>query len=93
VRILDRYDRVFDTRFCLPLPSGDVGHAPVLDLLEPRAVSWVVIGIPNDVVAALDEGRPSPYGFQAKIGSEWLSLDLRDTGCRLGRANTTFAAS
>jgi hypothetical protein len=93
VRILDRYDRVFDTRLCIPLASGDSGHAPVLDLLEARSVAWVVIGIPNDVVAAIDEGKPSPYGFQARVGDEWLSLDMRDTGCRLGRTLASGAAS
>jgi hypothetical protein len=53
----------------------------------------VVVGIPNDVVAAIDAGKPSTYGFQAKVGDEWFSLDLVDTGCRLGRARLKTAAS
>ena len=56
-------------------------------------VAWVVVGIPNDVVAAIDAGKPSPYGFQAKVDDEWLSLDLVDTGCRLGRTHAKSAAS
>jgi len=53
----------------------------------------VVVGIPNDVVAAMDAGTQSPYGFQAKVDDEWLSLDLVDTGCRLGRTQAKSAAS
>jgi hypothetical protein len=45
------------------------------------------------VVAAIDAGNPSPYGFQAKVGDDWLSLDLVDTGCRLGRNSAKTAAS
>jgi hypothetical protein len=56
-------------------------------------VAWVVVGIPSDFVAMIDAGKPAPYGFQAKVDDEWLSLDLVDTGCRLGHARTQSAVS
>jgi hypothetical protein len=92
VRVIDLDANVIEARLCIPLASGDKGHAPVIDNEAP-GVAWVVVGIPNDIVAAIDAGKPSPYGFQAKVGDEWLSLDLRDTGCRLGRKRAKSAAS
>jgi hypothetical protein len=56
-------------------------------------VAWVVVGIPDEVVSAIDAGSPSRYGFQAKVDDEWLSLELVDTGCRLGRTRLKHAAS
>jgi hypothetical protein len=92
VRVIDPEANVIEARLCIPFARGDMGHTPVPDKGTP-AVAWVVVGIPNDVVAAIDAGKPSPYGFQAKVGDEWLSLDLDDTGCRLGRARGKTAAS
>ena len=92
VRVIDTNENVVETRLCIPLAAGDKGHAPTDEQAGPGVV-WVVVGIPNDVVAAIDAGKPSPYGFQAKVGEDWLSLDLVDTGCRLGRARAKTAAS
>ena len=83
---------VIEARLCIPLAPGDRGHAPIGEGQAP-AVAWVVIGVTNEVVALLDAGKPSPYGLQAKVGDEWLSLDLVDTGCRLGRKHAKTAAS
>ena len=92
LRVIDADEHVIETRLCIPLAPGDKGHAPVVDVAAP-SVAWVVVGIPNDVVAAIDAGEPTRYGFQAKVGDEWLSLDLADTGCRLGRSRAKTAAS
>jgi hypothetical protein len=92
VRVIGPDENVMETRLCIPLAAGDKGHAPAVENTAP-GVAWVVVGIPNDVVAAIDAGTPSPYGFQAKVGDEWLSLDLVDTGCRLGRTSAKTAAS
>jgi hypothetical protein len=92
VRVVDANENIVETRLCIPLAAGDKGHAPAVEQQGP-GVAWVVVGIPNDVVAAIDAGKPSPYGFQAKVGDEWLSLDLADTGCRLGRTRAKSAAS
>jgi len=92
VRVIDTNENVIETRLCIPLAPGDKGHAPT-DEHAGAGVAWVVVGVPNEVVAAIDAGKPSPYGFQAKVGEDWLSLDLADTGCRLGRARAKTAAS
>lgn len=92
VRVIDADENVIETRLCIPLAPGDKGHAPAGDKDAP-GIAWVVVGIPSDVVAAIDAGRPTRYGFQAKVGDEWLSLDLADTGCRLGRTRAKTAAS
>jgi hypothetical protein len=92
VRVIDTNENVIETRLCIPLAPGDNGHAPTDEHAGP-GVAWVVVGVPNEVVAAIDAGKPSPYGFQAKVGEDWLSLDLADTGCRLGRARAKTAAS
>ncbi len=92
VRVVGADDNIIETRLCIPLAPGDKGHAPAIENTEP-GVAWVVVGIPNDVVAAIDAGQPAPYGFQAKVGDEWFSLDLVDTGCRLGRTRSKSAAS
>ena len=92
VRVIDTNENVIETRLCIPLAAGDKGHAPADENAAP-GVAWVVVGIPNDVVAAIDAGKPSPYGFQAKVGDDWLSLELADTGCRLGRTRAKSAAS
>jgi len=55
------------------------------------AFAWVVLGMPNEVAAAIDAGLKLDYTFQARVNDEWLALDLVDTGCRLGRR--TIAAS
>ena len=92
VRVVGADDNVIETRLCIPLAPGDTGHAPTVDNMSP-GVAWVVVGIPSDVVAAIDAGKPAPYGFQAKVGDEWFSLDLTDTGCRLGRTRSKSAVS
>ena len=92
VRVIDPEANVIEARLCIPLAPGDKGHAPQTDG-QPAAVAWVVIGVPNEVVAVIDAGKPSPYGLQAKVGDEWLSLDLVDTGCRIGRTRAKTAAS
>lgn len=92
VRIVDANESVIETRTCIPLEPGDKGHARVIDDLAP-AVAWVVIGVPNEVVAAYDAGTPTPLTLQAKVGEDWLSLELLDTGCRLGRTRSNTAAS
>jgi len=92
MRVIDPDANVIEARLCIPLAAGDKGHAPAVEGSAP-GVAWVVVAIPNDVVAAIDAGKPSRYGFQAKVGDEWLSLDLADTGCRLGRAHAKTAAS
>lgn len=92
VRVIDTNENVIETRLCIPLAPGDKGHAPTDERTGP-GIAWVVVGVPNDVVAAIDAGKPSPYGFQAKVGDDWLSLDLADTGCRLGRTRAKTAAS
>jgi hypothetical protein len=92
VRVVDANENVIETRLCIPLAAGDKGHAPTVEHYGP-AVAWVVVGVPNDIVATIDAGKPSPYGFQAKVDDEWLSLDLVDTGCRLGRKHSQSAAS
>jgi hypothetical protein len=84
VRLLDREDNVIETRLCIPLASGENGHAPVPDGERP-AVAWVVLGISDEVLAGLDAGKPIPYRFEAKVAEEWLVATLADTGCRLGR--------
>lgn len=92
VRVIDRHENVIQTRLCLPLAPGEQGHARVVGETAP-AVVWVVVGIPDAVVAAIEESTLSPHLLQAKVDDEWLSLDLVDTGCRLGRAHTNSAAS
>jgi hypothetical protein len=92
VRVVDANENVIETRLCIPLAAGDKGHAPAVEHYGP-GVAWVVVGLPNDIVATIDAGKPAPYGFQAKVDDEWLSLDLADTGCRLGRTRSQSAAS
>jgi hypothetical protein len=92
VRVVDANENIVETRLCIPLAAGDKGHAPAVEQQGP-GVAWVVVGIPNDVVAAIDAGKQSPYGFQAKVDDEWLSLDLVDTGCRLGRTHANKSAA
>lgn len=92
VRVVDANENIIETRLCIPLATGDKGHAPLVEHQGP-GVAWVVVGIPNDIVAVIDAGKPSPYGFQAKVDDEWLSLDMVDTGCRLGRTSAKSAAS
>jgi hypothetical protein len=92
VRVVDASENIVETRLCIPLGAEDKGHAPAVEEQGP-GVAWVVVGMPNDIVAVIDAGKPSPYGLQAKVGDEWLSLDLIDTGCRLGRARTQSAVS
>ena len=93
VRVMDADDNVIETRLCIPLADGDGGHASTIDRGQAPGVAWVVVGVPNEIVAAIDAGESLPYTYQAKVGDEWLSLDLADTGCRLGRARAKTAAS
>ena len=92
VRLLDRDDNVVETRRCIPIAAGQKGHARIVGDEQP-GVAWVVVGIPDEVVAALDAGKPSPYRFEAKVGDEWISTALADTGCRLGRIRPKVAVS
>ena len=92
VRMLDARENVVQTRICLPLASTDERHARIVSDPETRTVAWVVIGIPDEVAAALDAGRPSTHTFQAKVGEDWLSLDLLDTGCRHGQTRSRSAS-
>jgi hypothetical protein len=84
VRLLDRNDEVVETRKFIPLAPGQKGHARIVEG-EPTGVAWVVLGVTDEVVAALDAGKPSPYRVEAKVGDEWISTVLVDTGCRIGR--------
>ena len=92
VRVMDANENVVDTRLCIPLAAGDKGHARVMGDETP-GVAWVVVSVTDDVVSAIESDKPSPFRFQAKVDDEWLSLDLVDTGCRLGRSQAKHAAS
>jgi hypothetical protein len=92
VRMLDREDSVVETRKCITLAPGQKGHARVMNG-EATGVAWVVLGVPTEMVAALDEAKSAPYRFEAQVGEEWLSTELVDTGCRLGRVSATTVAS
>jgi hypothetical protein len=84
VRVLDRNDEVVETRNFIPIAPGQKGHAKIIEG-EASGVAWVVLGISDEVVAALDAGKPSPLRVEAKVGDEWISTVLVDTGCRIGR--------
>src|ERR1700694_2303285 len=92
VRVLDRNDEVVETRKFIPLAPGQKGHAKIIEG-EPTGVAWVVLGVSDEVVAALDAGKPSPYRVEAKVGEEWISTVLVDTGCRIGRRRSRSAVS
>jgi hypothetical protein len=92
VRVLDRNDEVVETRKFIPIAAGQKGHAKIIEG-EPTGVAWVVLGITDEVVAALDAGKPSPYRVEAKVGEEWISTVLVDTGCRIGRRRSKTAVS
>ena len=93
VRLLDRQDNVVESRKCIPLASGQKGHARIIEGEPSTGVAWVVLGISDEVVAALDAGKTSPYRVEARIGDEWVSSTLVDTGCRLGRSPAKIAVS
>jgi hypothetical protein len=92
VRILDQHDEVVETRNVIPLAAGQKGHAKIIEG-EPTGVAWVVLGMNDDAIAALDGGRPSPDRVEAKVGDEWISTVLVDTGCRLGPRRSKVAVS
>jgi hypothetical protein len=92
VRVLDRNDEVVETRKFIPIAPGQKGHARIIEG-EPTGVAWVVLGVSDEVVAALDAGKPSPYRVEAKVGDEWISTVLVDTGCRTGRRGSRSAVS
>jgi hypothetical protein len=92
VRVLDQHDEVIETRMFIPIAAGQKGHAKIIEG-EPSAVAWVVFGVSDAVVAALDAGQPSPHRVEAKVADEWISAVLLDTGCRLGRQPAKIAAS
>jgi hypothetical protein len=92
VRIVDRDDDVVETRKCIPLAPGQKGHARVPEGEQP-GVAWVVLGVSDEVVAALDAGKPMPYRFEAKVGDDWLVATVADTACRLGRRGSKIAVS
>ena len=92
VRMLDRNDEVIETRKFIPLAPGQKGHAKIIEG-EPNGVAWVVLGVSDEVIAALDAGKPSPYRVEAKVGDEWISTVLVDTGCRIGRRKSKVAVS
>ena len=91
VRVIDADENVVETRLTMPLAPGQ-GHAPRPKDTEPP-LTWVVVGIPNEIAAAIDAGLKWEYTFQAKVDDEWLALDLVDSGCRLGRVRATSATS
>jgi hypothetical protein len=93
VRLLDRHDNVIESRKCIPLAPGQKGHARIIEGEPSTGVAWVVLGISDEVVVALDAGKSSPYRVQARIGDEWVSSLLVDTGCRLGRRPAKIAVS
>ena len=82
VRIVDADENVIEERLCLPLARGE-GHGPLT--LDAAPVAWVVMTIPNNIAAQIEAGLKWDYALQAKVGDDWLALDLADTGCRLGR--------
>jgi hypothetical protein len=92
VRVLDRNDEVVETRKFIPIAPGQKGHARIIEG-EPNGVAWVVLGVSDEVVAALDAGKPSPYRVEVKVGEEWVSTVLVDTGCRIGRRRSKVAVS
>src|SRR5712691_6290785 len=92
IRLLDRNDEVVETRKFIPIAAGQKGHAKIVEG-EAAGVAWVVLGVSDEVVAALDAGKPSPYRVEAKVGDEWISTVLVDTGCRIGRRRSTIAVS
>jgi hypothetical protein len=92
VRVLDRNDEVVETRKFIPIAAGQKGHAKIIEG-EPTGVAWVVLGVSDEVVAALDAGKPSPYRVEVKVGDEWVSTLLVDTGCRIGRRRSKSAVS
>ena len=92
VRVLDRNDEVVETRKFIPIAAGQKGHAKIIEG-EASGVAWVVLGVSDEVVAALDAGKPSPYRVEAKVGDEWVSTVLVDTGCRIGRRRPRIAVS
>ena len=92
VRVLDLDDNVIETRKCIPLAPGQKGHARLPEG-ESAGVAWVVIGVSSDVVAAFDAGGTGPIRFEARVGEEWLSAQLSDTGCRIGRKALKVAVS
>ena len=92
VRVLDRNDEVVETRKFISIAPGQKGHAKIIEG-EPTGVAWVVLGVSDEVVAAIDAGKPSPYRVEAKVGDEWISTVLVDTGCRIGRRKPTIAVS
>ena len=92
VRVLDRNDEVVETRKFIPIAAGQKGHAKIIEG-EASGVAWVVLGVSDEVVAALDAGKPSPYRVEAKVGDEWISTVLVDTGCRIGRRRPRVAVS
>jgi len=92
VRVLDRNDEVIETRKFIPIAPGQKGHARIIEG-EPTGVAWVVLGVSDEVVAALDAGKPSPYRVEVKVGDEWVSTVLVDTGCRIGRRRSKIAIS
>ena len=92
VRLLDGDDNVLNMRPCIAIAHGQKGHAPAIDG-EPPSVAWAVLGVSDDVVAALDAGDLPPYRIEAQIGDEWLSTSLADTGCRVGRRAARAAVS
>src|SRR2546423_3901392 len=92
VRVLDRNDEVVETRKFIPIAAGQKGHAKIIEG-EASGVAWVVLGVSDEGVAALDAGKPSPYRVEAKEGDEWISTVLVDTGCRIGRRRPRIAVS
>src|SRR5205823_12104656 len=89
VRIVDNWENVIEQRLCLPLRPGEA-HGDAT--MEEPPVSWVVLSIPNSVATGYEAGLKWEFAFQAKVGDDWLALDLVDTGCRLGRNRATSAS-
>jgi hypothetical protein len=92
VRVLDRNDEVIETRKFIPIAAGQKGHARIIEG-EPTGVAWVVLGVSDEIVAAFDGGKPASYRVEVKVGDEWVSTVLVDTGCRIGRRRSSIAVS
>jgi hypothetical protein len=91
VRVIDSAENVVEERLCMPLTPGQ-GHVPREKDAMP-AFAWVVLGMPNEIAAAIDAGLKWDYTFQARVNDEWLALDMVDSGCRLGRVRVATSVS
>ncbi len=92
LRVVDGADNVVEERLCIPLAPGAKGHVPAQASTAGDPVAWVVVGLPHAIAAAYLDDRVWFCGFQARVGTDWLALDLVDSGCRLGRTQARSAS-